>query len=82
VLAAFAQGDWAVAREEQFRSVRLVRLLSSHGFMGAAKTVMRLLGVDVGPARLPNASLTAAQSNQLEQNLRALGFFDWIASRP
>ena len=33
--------------------------------MGAAKAVMAMLGVDVGPARLPNGSLTAEQARAL-----------------
>src|SRR6185503_16115911 len=78
LMATFAEGDIAAAREEQVRSVRLVRLLSSHGFMGAAKAVMGMLGVEVGPARLPNTSLNIAQTRKLEQELREMGFFDWI----
>jgi N-acetylneuraminate lyase len=46
--------------------------------MGAAKAVMTMLGVDVGPARLPNPSLSAAQAEELRGRLEALGFFDWI----
>jgi dihydrodipicolinate synthase/N-acetylneuraminate lyase len=69
LMAAFAKGDQAAAREEQRRSVRLVQLLFTHGFMGAAKAVMKMLGVDVGPARLPNATLSAAQVGTLEGQL-------------
>ena len=57
LMRAFAAGDLATARTEQFRSVQLVRLLAGVGFMGAAKAVMGMLGVAVGPARLPNLSL-------------------------
>lgn len=38
-----------------------------------------VLGVDVGPARLPNASLSAEQARILRGELEALGFFGWIA---
>jgi N-acetylneuraminate lyase len=78
LLKAFAAGDLAAAREEQFRSVQLVQLLAGQGFMGAAKATMTLLGVDVGPARLPNASLTPDAVRQLRGELETLGFFDWI----
>jgi N-acetylneuraminate lyase len=78
LMAAFAKGDLVAAREEQFRSVRLVQLLGRYGFMSAAKAVMQMLGVDVGPARLPNASMIAAQAATLQQELESLGFFDWI----
>ena len=78
LLAAFARGDMEAARTEQYRGVQLIQLLASHGYMGAAKAAMTMLGVDVGPARLPNVSLDAAQTATLRTQLEALGFFDWL----
>lgn len=80
IIAAFSEGDLARARTEQLRSVQLVELLSGFGYMGAAKAVMGFLGVDVGPARLPNVSLAPEQAAQLKTRLEQLGFFDWIRS--
>ena len=77
-MRAFATGDMAAARTEQFRSVQLVQLLGGFGFMGAAKAVMGMLGVDVGPARLPHSNPDASQSAKLRAELDQLGFFDWI----
>ena len=37
-----------------------------------------MLGVNVGPARLPNGSLTVEQAKTLRGQLEALGFFDWV----
>ena len=79
VMKAFAAGDMTAARAEQFRSVQLIALLASRGYMGAAKATMKMLGVDVGPARLPNGSLDAAQQTALRADLEKLGFFDWVA---
>jgi hypothetical protein len=39
---------------------------------------MWLLGVDVGPARLPNANLTAEQRTQPHKSLQRLGLCEWI----
>jgi len=78
LIQAFNKGDFARARQEQFRSVQLVQLLVSYGFMDAAKATMKLLGVDVGPARLPNGSLSAEQVEKLRCDLEQLGFFQWI----
>jgi N-acetylneuraminate lyase len=75
---AFAAADLAAARAEQFRSVQLVSLLSSRGFMGAAKSVMKMLGVDVGPARLPHGNLNSEEQAALQRDLDELGFFDWL----
>ncbi len=78
VMRLFSAGDMAAARVEQFRSVQLVQLLAGVGFMGAAKAVMAMLGVDVGPARLPNTTPSAEQVKKLRADLEQLGFFDWI----
>jgi len=79
LIAAFHAGDLAAARREQFRAVRMIRVLARYGFMAAAKVVMGLVGVDVGPARLPLQSLTPDQTTRLRTELETLGFFDWIA---
>lgn len=79
MLAAFARGDLAAARLEQFRGVRLVQLLAGYGYMGAAKAVMTMLGVPVGPARLPHANLSPEQTAGLHTELEAMGFFEWIS---
>ena len=78
LLGAFTKGDLVRAQEEQFRSVRLIKLLAGYGYMGAAKAVMKMLGVDVGPARLPNTNLTTELTDKLRGELDAMGFFDWV----
>ncbi len=79
LIAAFARGDLIAARVEQYRSVQLIEMLAGFGFMGAAKAVMHMLGVPVGPPRLPHARLTSEQHSRLEAGLRSLGFFDWVS---
>ena len=78
LLKSFASGDLATARREQLRGVQVVRVLARYGYMGAAKAVMKMLGVDVGPARLPNGNPSAEQVAALRSELEKLGFFDWI----
>ena len=78
LLQAFAAGDLAAARAEQFRSVQTIAVLAARGYMGAAKATMKMLGVDVGPARLPNGSLNPEQQAALRTELEKLGFFDWV----
>jgi len=81
IMAAFDAGDIFAAQEEQFRSAQLIHLLACYGYLGAAKAVMKMIGVDVGPARLPNGNPTAQQVVVLRQQLEALGFFEWIRDR-
>ena len=78
LLKAAAAGDLATARAEQFRSVQLIQLLAGYGYMAAAKATMKMLGVEVGPARLPHGNLTAEQIVTLRKDLKKLGFFDWV----
>jgi N-acetylneuraminate lyase len=78
LLAAFAAGDWKRARRDQLRSVTLVGILDRRSFMASAKGLMRMLGVDVGPARLPHRNLTPAEQAELRRELETVGFFDWI----
>ena len=78
LIEAFQKGDINTAREEQFRSVKIIQLLASYGYMGAAKAVMGFLGVPVGPARLPNANLSSSQITELSYKLEKMGFFDWV----
>lgn len=78
LLTAFARGNLASAREQQFRGVRIIQTLASYGYMGAAKALMAMLGVDVGPARLPNNTLSPEQSAQLRRDLERMGYFEWL----
>ena len=78
LLKSFAAGDLAAARREQLRGVQLVQVLARYGYMGAAKAVIKILGVDVGPARLPNGNPSAEQVAALRGELEQLGFFDWL----
>jgi len=80
LLTAFVNGNLVTAREEQFRGARLVQLLAGLGYMGAAKAVMKMLAVDVGPARLPNGTLTTEQQKALRAELETIGFFEWIGA--
>lgn len=70
--------DLATARWEQFRSVQLVNALATRGYMGASKALMGMLGVNVGPARVPNDNLTKQQVAELRSELESMGFFEWI----
>lgn len=78
IIRAAANGEPERAREYQMRSVKLIQLLASYGYMAAAKATMGMIGVPVGQPRLPNGSLTEEQTLKLRLDLEALGFFDWL----
>lgn len=78
MIEAFEIGDLGKAREEQYRSVQLIQLLAKAGYLASAKAVMGMLGVPVGPPRLPNTRLDPAREQALRRALEELGFFSWI----
>lgn len=78
LIAALKAGDLAAAADEQFRGVRVIQILARHGYLQAAKAVMGMIGVEVGPPRLPNRALSSQEVAALRRELEALGFFEWI----
>ena len=78
LIAAFERGDLPTARAAQHRSTQLIALLARYGYMGAAKATMTMLGVNLGPARLPNTTPALEQMRKLRGELETMGFFDWI----
>ncbi len=79
VMEAWAQGDLEEARLWQSRAIAVIRcVVGRHGPSGQ-KAVMKLIGVDCGPARLPLPQLDSGQVDLLQKELQALGFFEWIA---
>jgi N-acetylneuraminate lyase len=71
-------GRWDLARQEQFRLAQLIQLFVRYGVLPATKVLMRMLGVDVGPARLPHDNLTPEQQQVFGAEIEELGFFEWI----
>jgi N-acetylneuraminate lyase len=75
VIDAFERGDWDTARKAQRQSVTLIRTLQEFGFSRASKAIMRLLGVDCGPPRLPLQPMSEAELGDLYRKLRPLDIF-------
>jgi N-acetylneuraminate lyase len=79
LLAAHAAGDLTSAREIQGRAQQFILAMNRHGGLPAGKAIMQLIGVDCGPVRLPLRSLSAEAVRSLENELRALGFFEYCS---
>lgn len=75
---AFEKGDLAAARQEQFHCVQVIHLLGEFGYQAAARAVMEMRGVPVGPPRLPFASLATGRVEEVRESLTKLGFFEWM----
>jgi N-acetylneuraminate lyase len=78
LLHAFEHGDQAEAARCQALAVALIRVLLRYpGVIPALKAMMRLVGQDCGPTRLPLPPLQEAQVAGLERELTRSGFFQW-----
>jgi N-acetylneuraminate lyase len=75
---SFDKGDLSSAKNLQFRSVEIVRVLVKYGGLPAQKAIMKLLGIDCGPLRLPLQTLQIEEVKSMEKDLRKLGFFDGL----
>ncbi len=47
--------------------------------MPAFKAMMKLIGLDCGPTRLPLVALSDTETASLQRGLEEIGFFDWLA---
>jgi N-acetylneuraminate lyase len=75
---AFNHGDLESARKYQQVSVQVVRQLNRFGGgVRAGKEIMKLIGVDCGPCRLPLRPFTPEESVSLEKGLESAGFFEY-----
>jgi N-acetylneuraminate lyase len=72
ILDAFAAGDLETARHEQSLSVRMVRAIAAHGFLGASKALMKPLGIDCGPVRSPLRNISEEMLRKLWDELEPL----------
>jgi len=73
LLAAATQGDFATACALQFKSVELIMLMFRLGYFAAAKELMRMRGLDLGPVRLPLAKFTSEQVTEFHREFERLG---------
>ena len=82
IMAAFARGDLVAARHEQARAMEFVAVLDRHGGLAAGKCIMKLIGLDCGPVRLPLRAMTEHDENMLRAALDQIGFFDYASAVP
>jgi N-acetylneuraminate lyase len=75
LIRAFEKHDLAAARDEQGRSIDLIKTLCDFGFLPASKCVMAMLGVDCGPVRSPVRNLSREHKRELYSRLSPLDVF-------
>lgn len=75
VIDAFNVGDMEAARRAQAEAIEVVVAFKKFGGVNAQKAIMKMIGIDCGPVRLPLHSLNEAQYKALYEALDALDFF-------
>lgn len=76
MMQARQAGDRPAAEKCQARAQAFIDVMLRHGGLSAGKAIMKLIGVDCGPVRLPLRNLTGAAESRLRADLAALGFFN------
>lgn len=78
IIDAFNQGDLSSARDLHEQYCRLIRIIHLNGGQRVLKPLMKLVGVDCGPNRLPLTTPSAEEFEAMECDLRELGFYKHI----
>ena len=77
IIEAFRDNDHKLAAALQEKSMKFVDILNAKGgFNGAAKSFMKVLGVDCGPSRFPHVTLSPKELEEAKATLEALGIMD------
>jgi len=81
IIAAYHRSDMNEAKRLQGLSVEMIQPINKYGSPSnnapSLKAMMKFLGLDCGPMRLPQISLTEEKQDLLGHDMKAIGFFDW-----
>lgn len=77
IIRAHAAGDMVTAQREQAKARAFIDVMNRFGGQPAGKAIMKLIGIDCGPVRLPMRALTSADESALRAALEAQGFFEF-----
>ncbi len=77
ILNAWAAGDLETAREKQNFAQEVINVICHYrGNIVAGKRIMKLIGLDLGPNRIPFQNMTDQEELQMKSELEAIHFFD------
>jgi N-acetylneuraminate lyase len=75
---SFESGQIELARSQMLFIVKMIRIVINFPPIPAQKSVMKMIGFDMGPCRLPLKALTKTEEDLLFQQLSDIGFFERI----
>jgi hypothetical protein len=77
IIEAWKNGDIETAREKQNFSQEVINVICRYrGNIVGGKRIMKLLGFDLGPNRVPFQNMTNEEEQQMKKELEAINFFD------
>ena len=79
-VAAFNSGDLVAAREHHAYMVEVIRILLKYPPIPGQKAIMKMLGWDLGPCRLPLTTLNQESFDKFYKELDELSFFEKVPS--
>jgi N-acetylneuraminate lyase len=82
LIESFRAGRLDDARADQARSRAFIALLGPYGGFAAGKAIMKLIGVDCGPVRLPLRAMDDSTERALRAALDKVGFFEHCSRLP
>ena len=76
IIEAWERGDLEAAREHQNFSQEVINVICNYrGNIVGGKRIMKLIGLDLGPNRVPFQNMTDREEEALKADLDAIGFF-------
>lgn len=77
VIEAWNRGDIEAAREAQNYAQAVINVIAQYrGNIVAGKRIMKFLGLDLGPNRIPFRNLEEAEEAEVRRQLEAIDFFN------
>lgn len=74
---AWEEGDLESAREKQEFSQEVINVICRYrGNIVGGKRIMKLIGLDLGPNRVPFRNMTQEEEVSMRRELEAIGFFE------
>ena len=77
IIEAWKSGDLETAREKQNFSQAVINVICNYrGNIVGGKRIMKLIGLDLGPNRVPFRNMTDDEEKAMKAELEAIGFFE------
>lgn len=76
IIDALKRGDTETAQREQEKARAFIDVMHRFGGLPAGKAIMKFVGLDCGPVRLPLRTLTERDEAGLRQALEQINFFE------